>query len=163
MEKLKLQELLRYAFSGALFYLALGLVYLCKEELSPINVSAGYATLAIGLVLLSGSLLYAMHRALTYPFIFFPGALLVLSLFRLYQFEWRILIPFLESNAELEVDRCRLRLRHEPGKKGEALHAMLDEWSAQVHFLYCSSIAIGLALVPRSTGAHAILLRGKYF
>jgi len=149
VEKLKLQELLRYAFSGALFYLALGLVYLSKEEQCPISVSVGYATLAIGLVLLSGSLLYTMHRALTYPFIFFPGTLLVLSLFGKYQFEWKILIPFLESSAELEVDRCRLRLRHELGQKGEALHAVLDEWSAQVHLLYCSSMAVGLALCAR--------------
>ena len=149
MEKLKLQELLRYAFSGALFYVALGLVYLPKEGLSPINISAGYATLAIGLILLSGSLLYIMYRALTYPFIFFPGALLILSLFRFCQFEWRILIPFQESKAELAVDRGRLDIRFKFGPKGEALHAALDEWSAQVHLLYCSSLAIGLALCAR--------------
>jgi hypothetical protein len=149
VEKLKLPELLRYAFSGALFYLSLGLVYLPKGELSLTDRSAGYATLAIGLVLLSGSLLYVVHRALTYPFIFLPGALLVLSLFGRYQREWKIVIPFLESNAELEVDRCRLHLRFELGPKGRALHTMLDEWSAQVHLLYCSSMAVGLALCAR--------------
>lgn len=149
MEKLKLQELLRYAFSGALFYLALGLAYLPKEWLSPINVSGGYATLAIGLVLLTGSLLYTLHRALTFPFIFFPGVLLVLALLGKYKLEWKIVIPFLESNAELNVDRYRLRLRHELGQKGKALHAMLDEWSAQIHLLYCSSMAVGLALCTR--------------
>ncbi len=146
---MKLQELLRYAFSGALFYLALGLIYLPKEELFSENVTAGYATLAIGLVLLSGSLLYSVHRALTYPFVFLPGALLVLSLFGLYQREWKIVIPFMESEAELKVDSRRLHLRYDLGQKGEALHAVFDEWGAQVHLLYCSSMAVGLALCAR--------------
>ena len=149
LEKLKLQEVLRYAFSGALFYIALGLIYLTKEKLSLGAVSAGHVTLGIGLVLLTGSLLYTTHRALTYPFVFFPLALSILSTFGLYEWEWRIVIPFLESNAELKVDNRRLQLRNDRGKKGEVVASMFDEWGAQVHFLYCSSLAVGLALCAR--------------
>jgi len=125
-----------------LFLLSLLLAHpLSADKLSQAK-GIGEATLVIGLVLLVGSLIYTLHRAITYPLVLFRLAWLVLALFRVYTFEWAMAIPFRQPRIEQEMDKWRLELR----RAGDALHAVIAEWGAQVHFLYCSGLAILLAL-----------------
>jgi hypothetical protein len=58
-----------------------------------------------------------------------------------FPFEWAIWIPFALSKAEIGFDRWRYELRRE----NDPLYDVLADWAAQVHFLYCSGLAVALA------------------
>jgi len=142
MEQFKIHDLLRYGFSGALFFLALLLTKAIQlDDLAKFQ-GLTQATMATGLVLLAGTLIYTIYRASFFPILLYPLALLILSVFRAYPFEWSFIIPFKESHAELEVDEWRFSLLRD--KSPLAPH--FAEWAAQIHFLYCSSIAVSFAL-----------------
>lgn len=143
MQPLRIEDLLRYTFSGGLFVLTLILVHPIWWNKIPTIQGVGDATVMIGLVLLAGSLIYTLHRALTYPFLFFPATLCFACIFRAFPFEAAICIPFQTSTLELDFDRWRYRLRREQ----DPLNVVLADWGAQVHFLYCSGLAIVSALL----------------
>lgn len=159
MQQLRLEELLRYAFSGALGMIAVFLTHPTLEVFSP-NRSIADATLVIGLVLLTGSLIYTLHRAVVYP-VLYRAALLTLAACRVFPFSRDLLVPYRQARIELEMDQWRLKLRREK----DPMHGHIAEWGAQVHFLYCSALAILLALYlgrflpgPADAGATRILL-----
>jgi hypothetical protein len=143
LQPLRIEDLLRYAFSGALFFFTLVLTRPLSCEGLPQMKGIGDATLFIGMVLLAGSLTYTVHRASTFPFLFFPLAISAASALGAFPFERAMLIPFRYSKAELELDQWRYELR----RKKHPLSAVLADWGAQVHFLYCSGLAILLALL----------------
>jgi uncharacterized membrane protein YgdD (TMEM256/DUF423 family) len=159
LQQLRLEELLRYAFSGALGMIAVFLTHPTLQVFSS-SRSIAEATLVIGLVLLAGSLIYTLHRAVVYP-ILYRTALLILAACRAFPFSWELLVPYRQARIELEMDLWRLKLRREE----DAMHGQLAEWGAQVHFLYCSALAILLALYlsrfvpgPPDAGATRILV-----
>lgn len=100
------------------------------------------ATLVLGVVILTGSVIYTLHRALTYPLLLFPLALLAVSMFHKWPFDWDILMPIKQSGIESHVEKQRLELR----RQKNPLDPIFAEWGAQVHFLYCSGWAILLGL-----------------
>jgi len=53
---------------------------------------------------------------------------------------WKLLIPWLPSDAETDVDRWRWKLRDKDRRRW-------DEWAAQTHSLYCAAWATLAALV----------------
>jgi len=65
------------------------------------------------------------------------------SLFGKFPFEAAIWIPFQVSKTELDIDRWRYYLR----QCGDLSYVVWADWGAQVHFLYCSGLAIMLALL----------------
>jgi hypothetical protein len=136
MKELGLQELLRYALSGGIGIAVLLLTHpaiLCS--IVKMEAAKG-ATLVLGLVLLIGTLIYNLHRALIYPLFFRIVGLMVMGR----NFSRRSPNPWQPSEAELEVDRWRRRLPDEERRPW-------DEWGAQTHFLYCAAWAILAALL----------------
>lgn len=152
MEKLKLEELLRYAFSGALLLISLVLTH-PKEKWGPVLgvdptvvKGIGDATVIIAFVLLIGSSIYVLHRAVAYP-ILWRLALGVLVGCRTYRGSRDMLFLYRISAEEARLDLWRLGL-----KTWAPIRAsFLSEWGAQVHFLYCSGWAI---LVARILGSY---------
>lgn len=143
MQQLRLEELLRYTLSGALFLVALLL------RGSSIQVGSwtaqnvlGDATKALGLVLLVGSLIYTLHRAVIFPWLLFPSALTLAAVIGAYKFTGDIWVPFRISRIEQEMDSDRFGLR----TKKDVLFDVWSEWGSQVHFLYCSAQAVLLAI-----------------
>jgi hypothetical protein len=144
MQKLRLEELLRYTLSGALFLIALILRGPSLQVGSWTTANGlGEATKALGLVLLVGSVIYSVHRAIVFPFLLFPIALSLASLIGARGFSWEIWVPFRVSNAERQMDDDRFALR----ARKDTLFDVWSEWGSQVHFLYCSAEAVLLALV----------------
>jgi hypothetical protein len=146
VQQLKLDDLLRYGFCGGLFVLTLLLVHPASSEKLSQAKSVGEAGLLLGLVLLIGSLIYTLHRALTYPLVLFKLAALVVAIFGGFKFELALVIPFFQTKLERDMDGWRLELR----RKQDALSGVIAEWGAQVHFLYCSGLSVLLALFVTS-------------
>jgi hypothetical protein len=134
MKELGLLELLRYALSGGIGMAVLLLTYpaaACSVEKLDATKEA---TLILGSVLLIGTLIYNLHRALLFPFFLrFVGVLVRWNL------SWKDWFPWQPSESELEVDRWRWE---RPEKKRKRW----DEWGAQTHSLYCAAWAIFAAL-----------------
>jgi len=130
MQNLSLNDLLRYGFAGAVFF-AVALVSFVKPQmllLSDRNAalfSAGAAALALTI----GCVVYALHRALTFPLF----ALLVTRLAK--------------RGSLLDVDIQRWKNSQLPN----SLQPKLSEWAAQIHLLYCiawsAAAALGLGTV----------------
>ncbi len=166
MQSLRIEELLRYAFSGALFFLALTLTHKPGWEKVSEARGLGDATIIVGIVMVAGTLIYTSHRALAYPLLLFPLALSAASLLRYVPFEAAMWIPLKPSQFETALDVWRYRLR----RSNESLFAMMADWGAQVHFLYCAGWAILLArlygsvlAVPASPLAERVALRTAVF
>ncbi len=166
MKDLKIEDLLRYGFCGGLFLITLILTHPdnVKNVLETKNI--GQATLVVGSVLLLGSLIYTLHRALTYPLILFRAALLATAAFGIFPFEWALLNPFRQPQIEEQLDRWRLDVR----RSDSTLHSVIDHWGAEVHFLYCSSLGIFTAIylgsfLPTTYNltARRVLVRGAVF
>lgn len=117
--------------SGALFYMALVLTHPSKLEMVGKIQGLGGATILVGLVLLTGSLVYTLHRALPFPLLLFPLALLSLMAFKIFPRG----SPF-RTASDLDIWRLEGR------GKDDLLHRVTAEWGAQVHFLYCSSFTV---------------------
>jgi hypothetical protein len=142
MQQFRIDELLRYALCGGLFLATFLVAHPSSPEILTQTRGIGDATVLLGIVLLIGSLIYTMHRAITFHLILYPLAWGILALFRVYPFEWGMVIPFRLSRVERDLDRWRLSLC----RSQDPLYAVIAEWGAQVHFLYCSALAILLAL-----------------
>ena len=143
MRSLRLEELLRYGLSGALFLVAL-LLRAPFAQTAPWVTTPGMGEVseALALALLTGSLIYTFHRAVVFPWLLFPTALSLPALFGVYKFEKKFWIPFRVSDAEKQLDHDRYALRDQKA----VLFDVWSEWAAQVHFLYCSGQAILFAL-----------------
>lgn len=136
MKELGLLELLRYALSGGIGVAVLLLTYpaaACSVEKLDATKEA---TLILGSVLLIGTLIYNLHRALLFPFFLRTVGFLVR-----WPFSWKLWVMFWQpSESELALDRWRW-------KHPERKRKRWDEWGAQTHSLYCAAWAIAAALV----------------
>jgi len=139
--QLKLEELLRYGVAGAVGLLAFVLCFSGWVDLAKTVPAVTQASVLVGVAFALGTLLYAIHRAFLYPLIY-RLVLGVLVAFQVYNFDKRLLVPFLPSLLEVRVDL----LRWKRAKDEDYAQPRLAEWGAQVHFLYCSSWAVLLAL-----------------
>jgi hypothetical protein len=135
MKDLGLQELLRYALSGGIGIASLLLMY--PQVACSIGQIEGAreVTLVLGSILLVGTLIYNVHRALLFPILFRVVGLITLPR----KSTWWLFIPWWPSDAELDVDRWRWKLEEKDRRRW-------DEWGAQTHFLYCAAWAILAAL-----------------
>lgn len=144
---LKLEDLLRYGFSGGAGLIALVVSYpivacsLRDLGFLPKAGDTGEAVLAIGLVLLIGSLTYAVHRAVLYPLLLSWFTFVPFSFFGICHFERKFFVPWLVSHAEFEQFREHWR-RHQDNYFA---YPHLSEWGAINHFLYCSGWSILMA------------------
>ncbi len=160
MKDLKLEELLRYGLSGGLLLLVLLLMHPnWRDGLAKASGIGGTAIL-IGVTLLAGSLIYALHRALAYRVVL-TMAVFILICCRVYDWESRIILPFVPSKMELGMDRWRLALR----QRQDVMDPFTAEWGAQVHLLYCSAWAIllGMVLGPLLPNCQSIISHRTYF
>ena len=103
MKELGLQELLRYALSGGIGIAVLLLTYPTVAHSLGGMDPGKEATLVTGLVLLIGTLIYNLHRALFFPVLFRLVGLIALP----WERSWRLLNLWQPSAHELEVDRWR--------------------------------------------------------
>jgi hypothetical protein len=121
MPNLNLNDLLRYGFAGSVF-LILAITAYCEPQIilskDYTNGVVAAALLAIGLTI--GCILYALHRAVPYPF-----------------FYWLFAKATGRIDSTLELDIVRWR----NSSKSGALQPRMGDWGAQVHFLYCVSWA----------------------
>jgi hypothetical protein len=136
MRELGLHELLRYALSGGIGLAVLFFTFPKFGNSIAGMEAAKETTLVLGLVLLVGTLIYNLHRALPYPFIFRLVGLIALR----QRISRELLNPWIPSEAELKADRWRWALPPEKRKHW-------DEWGAQVHSLYSAAWAILAALL----------------
>ncbi|MBZ5542022.1 MAG: hypothetical protein LAN61_16015 [Acidobacteriia bacterium] len=142
-DKVRLEELLRFVFSGGVFLIALFLTGPSFQRDALKIKGIGDATVLVGLVMLLGSLIYTLNRALTFPLTIFPLALTLPALFRVYPFEKRFWVPFQMSELERHMEDMRYGLR----ERKDVLYSVWNDWGTQVHFLYSCSLAILLALI----------------
>jgi hypothetical protein len=157
---LKLEELLRYGFSGGLLLLVLLYMHPSWRDGLAKASGVGWTAILIGVALLAGSLIYALHRALAYR-VAFTVTVIILICSRVYDWESRIIRPFIPSELELGMDRRRLALR----QRQDVLDQFTAEWGAQVHFLYCAAWAIllGMVLGPLFPNCQRIISHRTYF
>lgn len=128
MKELGLQELLRYALSGGVGIASLLLMY-PKLACSMGHIAgAGEVTLILGSILVVGTLVYNIHRALLNPVIFRVIGLITLP----WKFTWKLFIPWWPSDAEMDFDNWRWGLKN---------RRRWEVWAAHTHFLYCAAWA----------------------
>ena len=134
MKELGLQELLRYALSGCVGIASLLLMYPNVACLIGDLQSAGEVTLLLGAILVVGTLIYNVHRALLFPIFFRVIGLITLPSAKgpLWWFFWR------PSEAETQFDHWRWALKD---------RRRWDDWGAQTHFLYCAAWATLAAFI----------------
>lgn len=117
MQNLNLNDLLRYGFAGAVFLM----LTVAAFENPQILLTKDYANSIVAAALLGvgftvGCILYALHRAVSYPVLYFIFAKLTRR-----------------TNSTLELDITRWKNSSKVG----ALQPRMADWGAQVHFLYC--------------------------
>jgi hypothetical protein len=128
MPNLNLNELLRSGFAGAVFMLvAMGAfdnprTFFSEENSAPLVLGA--LTTALGLTI--GVVIYAIHRAVPYPLLYF-------------------VMKTLTNRKHSMLDLDVMRWKHSMNK--DALQHKLQDWAAQVHFLYCLAWASVVALI----------------
>jgi hypothetical protein len=147
MKELGLLELLRYALSGGIGMAVLLLTYPAAACSIRGMDATKETTLILGSILLIGTLIYNLHRALLFPFFFRIVGLLVpwkfswKQLLMFWRWSWKqLLLSWQPSEYELKVDRWRWE---HPEKKRKRW----DEWGAQTHSLYCAAWAISATLL----------------
>jgi hypothetical protein len=137
MKELGLQELLRYALSGGVGIVALRVMYPTESACLIRRVQGtGEVTLVLGAILVFGSLVYNIHRAVLFPPIFrWLGRMTLLPNRSRPIGNW-----WVPSKEEMDIDRWRWNL-------GEIRLRRWNEWGAQTHFLYCAAWATLLAFI----------------
>ncbi len=134
MDKLNLNELLRYGFAGALFLISLVSSFKeAQEIISKLPSDFFGATTVLGVVLVGGSLLYAVHRAVLYPIIYQLQSMVV------YRNKY-------VDTQKLDALRNWMLLDGSVSKIQNLFSIGLGNGGSQVHFLYCSLWAITLSL-----------------
>lgn len=128
MEKLKLNDLLRSGFAGAVFLLVTVAAFYDPGQLSDKckDMIGAIAALAVAVGLTIGAVIYAVHRALPYPL--------------LYLF-FKTINCRQESTLDLDI------LRWKNSMITNSLQPNLRDWADQVHFLYCVTWASAAALI----------------
>jgi hypothetical protein len=140
MKELGLQELLRYALSGGICMAALLLTYPAVACSVSRMDATKEATLLLGSVLLIGTLIYNIHRAVVFPVFLRLLGFIALG----WKFSWAGLFwPLKPSEPELEIDHWRWSYPPDKRKRW-------DEWGAQTHSLYCAAWGMFAALLFRS-------------
>ena len=134
---LNLNQLLRYGLAGAVFLILVVAAYQEPQETIFNEPSKGImATGFFAVSLTAGSVLYSLHRA-------FPYHLLYWLFARLSRRKGPLI--------DLDIKRWQNK------SKSGALQPHMDEWGAQIHFLYCVSwagfaaIALGMSASWRPT------------
>lgn len=154
-DKLRLDDLLRYALSGGA---GLGTLWLTYPDLVPsAQQGPGFAlTTVVGFTFIAGSIIYSLHRAMVYP-VFYRLALRSrlerVANWKAFVCSWKvrdfeILAVWKTLDAEMELDRWRWK------NKEHFASTRLSEWGAQVHLLYCAAWAILAALFVGGLTAH---------
>jgi hypothetical protein len=137
MKQLKLNDLLRYAFSGGIALFTLAILY--KPTIKIFTTADKLADAAIigVLALLTGSLIYSLYRSVVYPLIY-RVLLIILSIQKKYDFKLEMLFLWRPTELELTLDTKRWTLR----KDDKSNLNDLVEWGSQIHFLWTASLAI---------------------
>lgn len=140
MDKLKINDLLRYGFSGGIALFTLVVLY--PNALSFFRGKDDYVETAFigAFALIVGSLIYSLHRAVIYPLLY-RLLIIALSLRGKYEFKCEMLVPWRPTKLDLTLDTKRWIRR----KDKKSLQSELSEWGSQIHFLYTTSWAIILA------------------
>jgi hypothetical protein len=136
MKELGLQELLRYALSGGIGIAVLLLTYPKVAHSVGCMEGSREVTLVLGSVLVVGTLIYNLHRALLFPIFLRVVIVLTTRPWKLTRSSLKFYQP---SATELDRDHWRWEL-------AEAARRRWDEWGAQTHSLYCAAWAILAAL-----------------
>jgi hypothetical protein len=132
MNNLKIDEILRYALAGGIAMLAVWLGYRepalwLNEKREGALISLAFAALPI----LIGALSYVLHRALIYHSIY------------------RVLAKLCgRLGSTLELDMARW----ENQAKDNSMQLRMEEWAAQIHFLYAAAWAVAMANVVAHVG-----------
>jgi hypothetical protein len=147
MERLRINDLLRYAFSGGIALLTIDILYK-KPTIGILTTADKLADAAIlgVLALLIGTLIYSLYRSAVYPLIY-RVLLIVLCIQKKYEFKPEMLIPWRPTKLEIELDTKRWKLRMDE----KSVHNNLVEWGSQIHFLWTTSLAI---MAASFVGAH---------
>ncbi len=146
MDKINLtfNELLRSFFAGVWGFVWLFL--LLDDNKRRFIYENGFKDISflIFAALLTGVVIYSVHRAIIYPNLYkLVLTILVVILRKLrWDGDWWLFIPFYPSRTERYHDFRRWKER---GKE-KSISSNLIEWGSQVHFLYCSSWALLLAI-----------------
>ena len=134
MKELKLSQILRYILSGGFFLLSTYLSHLNKLPEKTFISGLGGATFVFGLALLCGSLIYILHRATFYIWVYR----------RMRKFVSRKAvkrkIAKSEAKNKSEIDWDFTRWEHRMHDNSPIKY--MSEWADQVHFLYTSFIAV---------------------
>jgi hypothetical protein len=119
MSNLRIDEILRYALAGGIALLAVWFGYQepsvwLSEKREGALITVAFSALPV----LIGALVYVLHRALLYPFLY------------------RALAKMCGRNESIQ-EMDILRWKHQ--SKTGALQHRMSEWAAQIHFLYAAS------------------------
>jgi hypothetical protein len=148
MQHLKLEELLRYGLAGGVGLLAIVLSFHLPASLT--DAGFGQASILVAAAMTIGAVTYVVHRALLYP-ILGKGILCILCASGTLEFDWttdwKLILPYVPSRLEVRLDFIRWKRFEEKHFAQPAL----SHWGAQVHFLYCTSWTMLLALWIGST------------
>lgn len=135
---LNLNELFRFFFAGALGILWFG--FTTWDYSTAYGLEIKDLGTAFLVALISGSVIYSIHRSLIYP-ILYKLTLITLCIFRMARWDWLLLIPYYPSKLEKDRDFARWKFN----QNDKSIIKNLKEWGSQIHFLYCSSWAIILS------------------
>lgn len=135
MEKtqLKYNEYLRYTFAGGIGVISYFYLNPCFFETLFKSEGIKNSLFLVLLSLVFGSLVYSIHRAIMYP-ICYKLNLLILSLFNRVKYDKYLWYPFISSKLEMDMDFRRWKQR----QNEKSFSNNLLDWSAQIHFLYCT-------------------------
>lgn len=141
MKDFSLGEWLRYGFAGAIALLTALLRYPEASTFLTSKTALLQSLLVIGLVLLIGSLIYVIHRAILYPIFYRIGS--VIFFYKKSELRKRLLIPWWvdQKQADLDIERWK-RLNNET-----SIQKYLSEWASQIHYLYSVTWAIILGII----------------
>ncbi|RMD62658.1 hypothetical protein D6833_06595 [Candidatus Parcubacteria bacterium] len=135
MQTMTFQQIVRYGLPGGIAIMVLFSVYQPSAAQFDLNAVGGAAVVS-GIAIVVGALIYTLHRATAYPVIY--RLLLLVPSLRLDKGSKVSRNVFWPSEQEVARDFSRWNAKRE---KASPVHYM-DEWAAQVHYLYCSAWAV---------------------
>ena len=129
---LNLNDLLRSGFAGAFFILVTATAFNDPGQLLKDNKDVAGALVALGVPvsLIIGSVIYVLHRAIPFPFLY-------------WLFSGFVYCKDNKDNKDRTKDNKGIRhldiTRWKNNRKENSLQRRLVEWASQIHFLYCLS------------------------
>lgn len=153
IDRLGINNVLRYFFSGAIFLAAAGYGFGIAELKSKIEeVSGGVAALLSLLALLIGATIYVVYRAVLYTILSRVSAWLAVN----WVSGWsdktmrRCPVALAVPENEFKIDTWRWKLA-DAGESGAVpAHRTIAEWGSHIHFCYTAGISISVGSI---TGA----------